>query len=288
MRNRTRRHRFRCFLGVAAVALAIAPAQSLAAPPDQTVVLMVYRTTTQPGSLELSVSAPPGSGRSAVATAYLDVEGPDITNVIDGSAVAFGAADDARVTAGGESVRLCDHGACAADAETWTAGFGLSMTNPEGMDGVNVVLVAARGPRISYSYRLKGWAIRRVSTQVRWVPGGDAALVGAYGSGSGVETFEQTTAPGGRYGSVAVAVAPCSQASTSVSRGAGLLTLEGGWTRPSVGCPTAENTMASWASSATTWRVTGTAAGDTTLSDARLFVIDLPKALPTPMTWPWR
>lgn len=280
--------RTRALLTLGATVLAVLPGVSRAAP-EETVGLLAYRTTTRAASLQLQVDAVPGDRPAVVASVFATVERGRITKSPDGSVMAFGAGDRARVTVDGNVVRLCDHGVCAVDGTTTAAGMGLTVTNRAGETGVNVVLLTVRAPRVTYRVEAKGWAVKRVPTSFRWVGGDGVALGGSYALGHGVEAFSDASAPGGRFGSVGIATAPCSQSTTGVvSRGVGTITLDGGRTRPSLTCPTSDNTITSWADAATEWQVSGTAFGDTTLAEARLFVQDLPRKLATPSNWPWR
>jgi hypothetical protein len=98
---------------------------------------------------------------------------------------------------------------------------------------------------------------------------------------SGVERFESASLPGGRHGSLAVGLPPCSIAASGlVFRGVGTVTLDGGVRPESFTCPTSDVLPASYAARATTWRLHGNVTGESTGMDTRLFVVDLPARLP--------
>lgn len=256
---------------------------------DPQLALLAYRTTTGAASLRLQVDAPPGKHPSVITVVMATVSRGRLARIDLATTLLSGAADRAQVRAGGQRAVLCDNGVCAADTETTSAGLALSVRNEAGDDALNVVFVAAGGPSIYSVANLDGWAVKRVRLPFRWVSGEQVAPAGAYVLGAGVEAFTEASAPGGATGSIAVSDPPCSEATSGVvSRGAGTLTLDGGKTHPTFTCPADRTTLASWAVGRTTWRVHGTAAGDATQSDARLFVLDLPKTLPVPRSWPWR
>ena len=95
---------------------------------------------------------------------------------------------------------------------------------------------------------------------------------------TGVEHFTGASAPGGRYGSVALAVLPCFP-----NGGVGSAVLRGGDPSPDQPKDGTRKTRCdgitvaeSAANRATTWRFEGEATGDTAIPD-RLVVVDLPR-----------
>lgn len=262
---------------------------SASAAPDRQLALIAYRTTTGAAALDLQVSAPPGSKPSIIAMVVATVERSRIASLDLAGVLLSGEADRVQVKANGSRTTLCDEGVCMADTSTQTAGSAITIRNEAGDDRYNVMFVVARGASVTYSAKAKGWAIKRVTLPYRIGAGADTAVTAAYALGSGAEVFGDVSAPGGASGSIAVSEPPCSESvNGTVSRGAGTLTLDGGVTRPKFTCPTDRGALASWALRRTTWRVHGTMAGETTQAGARLFVLDLPKKLPTPRNWPWR
>lgn len=276
----------------ALVVLASLVTSAAAAPSrDQAVGILAYRTTTDAGSLDIQVVAPPRPGRpSFVGTVMTHVERSRVTAVSHGAADAAGTSDEVEAWGAGHAASSCEHGYCYLAGSTIHAETWVSLSNPAGSGGTNVVFIVARGPEIRFSYKATGWAVKRVPLSYRWVSGDDTASVAVHGRGNGVEVFDgEATLPGGRFGSVAVATAPCSESTSGlVSRGIGTMTLNGGRTTPSLTCPTDDQTIASYALHTTAWRAAGTVAGDTNTSEARLFVLDLPKTLAVPKNWPWR
>lgn len=260
-----------------------------AAAPEQQLVLVAYRTTTGAASLDLQIDAPPGRRPSVIAIVMATVDRSRITQIDLAGVLLSGAADRMQVRANGQRTTLCEKGVCLADTSTQSAGSAVTIRNAAGDDELNVMFVVARGASVSYRATPKGWAIKRIAMPFRVVAGEDTATAGAYGAGSGAEISADVSATGGGTGSIAVSEPPCSESTSgAVSRGVGTLTLEGGRTKPTFTCPTSRGALASWAERRTTWRVTGKAVGETTQSDARLFVMDLPRRLPLPSRWPWR
>lgn len=255
----------------------------------QQIGLIAYRTTTGAASLELQVDAPPGKQPSVIAMALATVDRGRIERLDLAGVLLSGEADQAQVRANGGHTVLCERGVCALDTSTQTAGSAVSIVNDAGDDRYNVFVVVARGRSVSYRATTKGWAVKRVSLPYRVVEGRQVADAGAYALGSGVERFKEASAPGGATGSIAISEPPCSEAASGVvSRGAGTLTLDGGVERDTFTCPTERGALSAWATRRTTWRVHGDVNGDTTMAGARLFVLDLPKSLPVPKSWPWR
>jgi len=264
-------------------------AGSVSAAPDRQLALIAYRTTTGAAALDLQVDAPPGSKPSVIAMVVATIDRSRIVSLDLAGVLLSGEADRVHVKANGGGTTLCDEGVCMADTSTQSAGSAITIRNDAGDDRYNVMFVVARGASVTYSAKAKGWAIKRVTFPYRITAGADTAIAAAYGLGSGAEVFGDVSAPGGTTGSIAVSEPPCSESyNGTVSRGAGTLTLDGGVTRPTFTCPADRGALASWSRRKTTWRVHGTMAGETTQAGARLFVLDLPKALPTPRNWPWR
>ncbi|HVF06554.1 MAG TPA: hypothetical protein VNA20_17065 [Frankiaceae bacterium] len=271
-----------------------AAAFAVSAPPvhaggDRQLVLMAYRTTRGAASLALQVDAPPGKQPSVIAMVVATVDRGRIESIDHAAAVLSGEADSAQVRANGSRTVLCESGACVLDTSTEIAGGAVRIDNDAGDDRWNVLFVVARGRSATYRATAKGWTVKRVSLPFRVVTGQQATDAGAYAVGAGVEVFRQAAAHGGGTGSLAVAEPPCSEATTgAVSRGIGTLTLDGGVKSDTYTCPADRGALAGWATRRTTWRVHGTAAGDSTMAGARLVVLDLPRSLPVPRTWPWR
>jgi hypothetical protein len=255
---------------------------------DWQVALLAYRTTRGAGSLEIQVGATPGDQPSAVAVVVGRVAHGRLAEVGFAEAQAFGAANHAQVRGNGGSTVLCDAGACAADTTTLDAGLALTVTSKAGDDLPNVVLVVAQGPKVVYTESHRGWAVKRITLPFRWVTGQDSAVLGAWAMGSGAEVFTDASLKGGATGSVAIGRLPCSAAAVGlVGRGVASATLDGGRAPRSTSCAGSPR-VAAIADGRTTWRLHGNAAGDTTDADLRLLVLDLPRTLPFPRTYPWR
>jgi hypothetical protein len=118
------------------------------------------------------------------------------------------------------------------------------------------------------------WRARRSSVAARVVTGPYASSAGTVAYGARREVFDSATAPGGKYGSSAFAIAPCE---TGPSAGSAALTTDG------TGDPTGEITCEpgnDWSFFTTytgrKWTLTGPVIGETAWP-IRLFVVDHPK-----------
>jgi hypothetical protein len=102
----------------------------------------------------------------------------------------------------------------------------------------------------------------RTPLAFRYVPTESVSSASANDATFGAAVFRGASAPGGPVGSVALASPPCSTAAVGgPSRGVGQVQLRGGVTTPTFTCPIDQNPIGSYATAATTWAVTGFAAG---------------------------
>jgi hypothetical protein len=108
-----------------------------------------------------------------------------------------------------------------------------------------------------------GWKVQRRTAGISRVAGGGT---GAHALGSYVEAMPSASLPGGRRGSIAIAVPPCDEL------GAGTVTLTGAAQPDQRTCPT--SAFADAAARATSWTLSGPAAGASEYR-TRLLVIDL-------------
>lgn len=247
-------------------------------------VLILERLSSGPTSYDLDVTVRPAERRAGgFATVDARVERDRIVEVFPGDAVIFDPENEPYVYLNGDETSTCDFGLCDFYC---CAAFGASdeYDDKTGDGRSNRLFVALWAPDFSYVLQAEGWTLRTARWPFRFVWGARTKAIGV-GSGSvrGAEVFMEATAPGGRHGSLAVAGAPCSAADVGFPpRGVGRATLEGGVEDEEVFCPTDGDPAAgqffvsSWAPEATGWRFHGLVAGDTTLAQARLFVLDLP------------
>lgn len=240
-------------------------------------VLLLERTDPGPTSFELLISvSTSGEESSFIGSLYGIVRDGQLVDAIPGHATSFGRDNGPDSYSSGSStcyVQSCRSGPSFAFQY-------IALDDPDGSDPRNRLFATAEGSEIDFDFQGKGWKLSQVDWDFRYVDGRDADATGASLLGSGAEVFFEASAPGGRHGSVAMALPPCSGAASGVlRRGAGQVVLEGGEEEESSTCPPPDSVpqIASWATAKTTWRLAGTMAGDTTLNHTRLFVIDLPR-----------
>lgn len=125
------------------------------------------------------------------------------------------------------------------------------------------IYVALVGTSLHVDTARIGWRVRTRTAGVARTSGDGTGMQLLGGT---VEALPAATLPGGRKGSIAIAVPPCDE------QGVGDVTLSGGADPTPHSCPT--STFADAAAKATTWSLSGTAAGASEYR-TRLLVIDL-------------
>lgn len=243
-------------------------------------VLLLERTDPGPTSFELFVSVSTGGEKSSfIGSLYGIVKDGQLVEAIPGHATSFGRDHGPDSYSSGSStcyVQSCRSGPSFSFQYT-------AFDDSDGSDPRNRLFAVAEGSEIDFDFQGEGWKFSQVDWDFRYVDGRDADATGASLLGFGAEVFFEASASGGRHGSVAMAIPPCSGAASGVlRRGAGQVVLEGGEEEKSSTCPPPDSVpqIASWATAKTKWRLAGTMAGDTTLNHTRLFVIDLPRDFP--------
>lgn len=271
---------------LAAVALvaAVAPAApGAAAPPVERLALVLRRTTTGPSSFQLDVTVENrGSHGFVGGVGARFVRGKPV------NALAMAAGTSQRwaystLQVADRRWSTCEVGVCG-DRDFGTQGFGSSYSD-HGLneDSATHFFVVAYGTKVDYSFSGTGWKVAtdRARLAYRFVDGAERSAASAHTGLRGVEVSGEYTAPGGRYGSLAIAIPPCSMSGSGVvSRGAGSVTLDGGAQPKTFVCPADRTWLSDYAAGPTTWRLHGTVAGDTTNQETRLFVVDVPARLP--------
>jgi len=275
-------HRFRWRgVAVAACLLAAHVPVAVSAAPLVTTTFVLRRTSPGPTSFELQVSVWNDTRGSFIGHVGARVERGRVTladALFSGSARRW---EDTTVTAGGTRASTCQVGVCHDDDVEGYHGLGTIHDDPTGKDPLTHVFVTLVGRKVQYEFHAKGWKLVRMPLTFRYLDGGETSPAFSKVGQNGVEVYEDGTLPGGRGGSIALGIPPCSTSSSGlVPRGAGTLTLDGGVSSESITCPTERIFPASYAPKATTWRFHGRAAGDTTGRDTRLYVVDIPARLP--------
>lgn len=189
--------------------------------------------------------------------------------------------EDTTLHLAGTTVSSCSAGVCHDDTVLGYQGLVSSYRDEGGDDAYTHFFLVATGRIVRYGFEGKGWTLVRMPLSFRYLDGGDTSPAHAHSGQTGAEVFTEASLPGGRHGSLGVGVPPCSFAAVHVAmRGVGRLTLDGGAKPETVVCPDQPKLLGSYATGPTTWRFHGLAAGDITIQDTRLFVVDLPARLP--------
>lgn len=246
------------FLALSLSALPLAPVADAAGP-----ALTAYVVErTDPDAASLTVSGGVGAGDreyalAAVATANTGANGRFTS--ADG-ALFFGVTVEAyaavKTPAGTYRCGDIPVAGTACAGALAGGGIGFAVWWDDAAFDQALVVLRGRGADLDVSV---GWAASRWTGSVRVVDNADAASVTT--TGGGVAAFAgEATAPGGGRGSVAIAHPPCHLFGIAAP-GAGAVALTGGAAPVVAACPDALAPPASAASGATTWKLTGAAAG---------------------------
>jgi hypothetical protein len=197
---------------------------------------------------------------------------------------SFGYADNDTVTYRGQPTSICTPMtaiACAGEGSGGIAIVNVSYSDAgAGADVANRWIFVMSGAEITERFHATGWRLRQVSLNFRYLDGAKTDQVGANLAGKSVGVATEASLLGGRYGSLAEAVPPCSNSETApLMEGVGRLTLDGGTQKQTITCPgLPQGAIGSWSQAPTTWTAHGLAAGGSTLYNTRLLVIDLPES----------
>ncbi|MDQ1694872.1 MAG: hypothetical protein QOJ03_225 [Frankiaceae bacterium] len=245
----------------------------------KTVTFMLVRTTSGASQFDLSLSAHDSSKGAFVGDIDAVIRHGRVVETVAGSMGGLQSEADG-VEVGPLHVRTCALTRCGGDLEGQVGtAIGYSSDNSEG--DVNAIFVVLHGSGIVYHFRGVGWRVLPMRLDYRTVDTRAASPVRVSSGVYSAAAIDGASAPGGAVGSVALAAPPCSIATVGVvSRGVGQIRLTGGATSPTFTCPTDRVPIGSYTNRKATWSVDGWAAGDSTLSDTTLFVIDRPARLP--------
>lgn len=265
-----------------AVWIMIFGAPTVAAPPVERVTLVLKRTTSGPSSftLDVGVTNDHSNGSFVGEVGARIVRGKPVS-VVPAFAASSRRWEDTTLRVGDLTVTSCQVGVCHDDHLKGYQGLGTTYSDDGRADEPNYFFVVAYGHNVEFGFRGTGWRVFRAPLAFRYVDGPADAEASSHLLMASAEVFTGATATGGRLGSLAVAIPPCSVAMSGlVARGVGRVTLEGGAEPVEATCPADRTFIGSYARAATRWRLTGTAAGDSSAQDTRMFVLDLPKRLP--------
>lgn len=244
---------------------------------------MVERVTHGPSRFHLDVGVVPGERGAFIGSAYGVVRKGRVVKADFGSAFSGGRMDDPTVYSESYSFDSCDVGICDV-GKTFELGQGNEYVDEDGIYDLTHMFVAAWGGQIAHRFEGTGWTLRTARYPFRFVDGQDAEAVGvAHTALYGAEMFKSASARGGRFGSIAVGTPPCSTTEIGLPRGVGEAVLTGGVQPETIRCPSFAHIATSWARKGTTWQFSGRVVGDTALVHTRLFVLDLPKRLRSPL-----
>lgn len=245
-----------------------------------TASFVLVRTTEGASDFNLSLSVDVPSGRGLIVDAETYVQDGRVRRA-EGGAVVGQDPSSPGVDAAGVHFRTCGYTFSCTSSPPGVSLLGVSYSSSRSRGQLNMLLLVLRGQRIFARMTGHGWRLLRVPLTLAYVPTQTASAASASIAGRGVAAFTGATAKGASRGSVALAIPPCSISDLGVaSRGVGRVELDGGLTKPTFTCPVDVAPVASYAAGATTWSLTGFAAGDTTLADTALAVINTPARLP--------
>lgn len=250
---------------------------------ESKLVLMLERTTNGPSRYTLDISVDFEDPGAFVAAVDARMEAGRIVDTWPGWASSFGREESPSVSAMGTRVSVCvEAGVCTGTFGQ--AGLTSFYIDEQGGFPINRAFFAAWGQNIEYTFEAEGWRLHEVGWDFRFVDGTESKSVSVdIVAGDGAELFFDAEARGGAHGSIAVGAPPCSTANLGIPpRGVGRVVLQGGVNEETVICLVPPRTMSSWATGATQWRLSGAAAGDTTINATRLFVLDFPSGFLKP------
>lgn len=198
----------------------------------------------------------------------LTTERGDRVNASQPTVIAFGDANmPPRVygAAGQHDVCAAPAMTCAFAAGSDSLAFRVAFTiNPSSESSTHRLFMALEGRRIEVQHKAPRWQARLRTGGFAHT--GDAAM-GIRVSSTSAEAAPIAALPGGKEGSVAIAVPPCTDV------GIGALALRGGPQEKRMLCPS-ERLLTDVARTATQWTFGGQAAGVTTHA-TRLIVLDM-------------
>ena len=246
--------------------VALLPAASAAPPPQQRQVHTYRFTGAGPSILYVKGTLLAQGAPALLSVIYTDDDprtgrprSAMLTDVYefgaDGTSV-YGANDDLGCVA---PLR------CTVDASGGEIAFSIFYDLDAPVPVAFTVRVVTQAARVRITDRvLERWRATHRSGGYTQVTAADATADGVATSGTSAEVLREASARGGRRGSIAVAVPPCDV-------GVGRMRLDGGRAPVEIGCPT--RAVTAFADRATTWRLSGLAAG-TASAGTRLLVID--------------
>jgi hypothetical protein len=198
---------------------------------------------------------------------------------------SFGYGDNETVTSHGATIVSACRDVSAVtcvDSGPGAVGSGGVYYSDNGLAaGVSNHWVFVLTPNVHIAFHGHGWLLHRSMTPTRLVIDVQADDNEVNVIGESASVFSTASADGGSGGSLAQAVPPCSNAHVPPLReGVGTFTLTGGTRLARQQCPglAIGQAIGGWAPRATTWRASGPVLGASTLSNARLLVVDTPKS----------
>lgn len=275
--------RYRSILLGCSLLLAAAPMSTSSAMGKAQMGLVLQRTTTGPSWFELTliVGYDAKGGEGLLATMGGTVRHGRYENALPGFVSTFGYDDNRTASVRGQHRSACNLvGVCFNQTALDSVGFSSTRYSDKGAaGGLNTWFGVAQGKSVQYTFRGKGWALKRLPLTYRFANGSDSQIAAHAPVLTALEVYtEPIRLAGGRFGSLATAAPPCSETSVSVPRGYAKLKLTGGIRDQAVLCSGEASNVekTGWAPRQTTWELSGTAVGDAKLTETRLLVLDLP------------
>lgn len=250
------------------------------------VTLVADRTTAGPTSFNVGfgLSWHQGGG-GFFGDLGVRTAGSRVHEMLPDGMTSFGYGENETVSSHGSTVvsacRDVSTVTCVSAGPGSVGGGAVDYTDTGLQPGVANHWVFVLTPNVHITFHAKGWVLHRLDTAARVVTDTQADDYEVNVLARSVSAFSSASAPGGSRGSMAEAVPPCSNADVAPAReGVGSITLAGGVDTPQESCPGIAfgQAIGSWSPKATTWQVTGDVVGVSTLYNARLLVVDLPRS----------
>lgn len=254
------------------------PAQA-SPPAPQRLQLMIERTTDGVASFAFAADITPGDDPAFSAVLATRVDGVgDVGRVFPLGASSHNNAQEPAVHTASVDTTSCGIGVCRTGKTLLTQENVWSPPRADDGESPNRVLILLEGERITMDFQGDGWRLRRVPHAYRRVdsltnPGSS----GVQNLNHGVHVLQHAALPGGKRGSIAVGIPPCSTSTSGVvPRGVGSIELRGGGSTQTVVCPRDRHLLGLASTGPANWVLEGMVAGGNEFRETQLLVVDLP------------
>lgn len=247
----------------------------------------LVRTTDGPSSFRITLDVTGANGASGVeafagAFAIRTNEQGSIQRVNGLGGSSVGRENSPGIWINGSETSTCtEANVCVGSTVLGYQKF-IMLEDDGGPDAYNRLFIVVDGDvHVDVTFESEGWVLAETELEYRYADFRSSEGVGVVTPVRSADLFLSAELDGGKLGSIAQAIPPCSSTITGlVSRGIGELRLSGGEEPSSLRCPSVlgdqPELLDDVARGATTWSAEGMVVGDNTLQEGRLFVIDLP------------